>query len=842
MHFTEAKFGTVRKALLVLLCSLSLLFIMGCGSDSESEITSIALTEHAVLAGALNKPLTTGLHFSVQGKAKDSEKIVSMPGVRLAFAVISQPEGADAHFEPTEAVTDAGGTTVIDFIVGDKPGLYHLKATVVDKPDITLTFTVIGGVSIHGDNQDGRVGQRLDKNLVVQLESAPGVFLGLGEGEIGFDLRSDPGGTNVSTTSAHTDANGIASATITLGDTQGLGEIGVTILSGIPGASEATMFLPVHFFAMNPWKMAVSILGGVALFLFGMHMMSDGLQHVAGDKLRAILNVLTRNRFFAVIAGAGVTALIQSSSACTVMVVGFVNAGLMRLEQAIGVIMGANIGTTITAQIISFKLTAFALPAITIGVIITLVARTQKLRFWGSILVGFGILFLGMNIMSSEMGELRSSSWMISLFENLDCTPGESGYIPPFQFFKAVGVGLIVTLVLQSSAATIGLLFIIAGAGLIDPYAAFGILLGDNIGTTITAVLAAIGSGLAARRAACFHVMFNICGVVIMMILNYVAWPGSHGKPVFMYFVNLFTPGDAFSGENLPRFLANAHTLFNISCTIMFLPFVRQFAAMCRFIIKAKDSKEEADDAESRINARRVLEPHLLYTPSLAMQQVWAEVSIMLSKGREAQADGFKAIISTDTPDWDQLAKTVRKLEQETDELQAAVTTYLSNIPLTGMNESQSEMFPRMIRTVNDAERVGDIGRHMSKLGKRVKKRTLPFTEDALTEMQDMARVVDEILQLAEKAVEVNADGIELSGGGAVLRKKFLDDGKRLDKEAKAKSTEYRKNHEKRHELGNCDIRSGVIFMDVVNSLARSAGHALNVIEAACYNPTKKKK
>ncbi len=842
MHFTEARFGTIRNALLVLSCLLSLVFTIGCGSDTVTEAKSITLSEHAVLAGALGQPLSNGLHFTVQGKVQDSAKIVSMPGVPIAFAVISQPEGANAHFQPMEIVTDAGGSAAVDFIVGDKPGLYQLKATLIDDPDISLTFTVIGGASIHGDNQDGRVGQRLANNLMVQLESAPGVPLGIGEGEISFDLRSDPGGTVLSTANAFTDSHGIASATVTLGNKQGIGEIGVTILSGIPGASEATMFLPVHFFAMDPLKMAVSILGGVALFLFGMHMMSDGLQHVAGDKLRAILNVLTKNRIFAVIAGAGVTALIQSSSACTVMVVGFVNAGLMRLEQAIGVIMGANIGTTITAQIISFKLTAFALPAITIGVIVTLVARTQKFRYWGTILVGFGILFLGMNIMSSEMGDLRSSAWMTSLFQNLDCTPNESGYIPPLQFFKAVGVGLIVTLILQSSAATIGLLFVIAGAGLIDPYAAFAILLGDNIGTTITAVLAAIGSGLAARRAACFHVTFNICGVAIMMILNYIAWPGTHGKPVFMYFVNIFTPGDAFSGENLPRFLANAHTLFNISCTIMFLPFVRQFAALCRFIIKAKDSKEEAEDAETGINARRVLEPHLLHTPSLAMQQVWTEVGIMLSKGREAQADGFKAIISTDTPDWDQLAKTARKLEQETDELQAAVTTYLSNIPLTGMSELQSEMFPRMIRTVNDAERVGDIGRHMSKLGKRVKKRTLPFTGEALTEMQDMARVVDEILQLAEKAVEVNADGIEIAGGGAVLRKKFLDDGKRLDKEAKAKSSAYRKNHEKRHELGNCDIRSGVIFMDVVNSLARSAGHALNVIEAACYNPAKKKK
>ncbi len=833
--------GPLPRRIFLLFFLAPLLFsAAGCNDDAPSAPTSIRYDGHPVLPGQLQTPLPQELRFSIYGDPISGLiglKPNPIAGAEVVFDILDQPDGAKAVFDPPETKSDAGGLVRTVFTVGDKPGVYRIAARLKNYPNVRpVNLVVIGGVIIQGANQDGWIGENLDHNLVVRLESAPNVFLGAGKGRVRFDLRNNPGGVTLSRQEGVTSGRGEASTSVHLGMQQGQGEIGITILAGIPGADHVNYYLPVHFFAIDGKSMIIAILGGVALFLFGMRMMSEGLQHVAGDKLRGLLNILTNNRFLAAAAGAGVTALIQSSSTCTVMVVGFVNAGLMRLEQTIGVIMGANIGTTITAQIISLKLSSLALPAITLGVIITIVARRQSTRYWASVIIGFGILFLGMNIMSEKLSELKSSSSMIALFKGLNCLPGPSGYVPVLQFAKAIGIGIISTLILQSSSATIGVLMVIAGAGLIDPYAAFGILLGDNIGTTITAVLAAIGSTTAAKRAACFHVMFNVIGVSIMIILNFVSWPGHVGRPIFLDLVNEFTPGDVFAGENLTRFLANAHTLFNISCTLMFIPFVTPFAALCRLIIKSKPGEDDKEAA-----SRFILEPHLLSTPSLAIQQVWAEVGVMLAKGREAQADGFKALIGTDTPDWDEVAKSARKLEQETDELQAAVTNYLGSIPLTGLNENQSEMFPRMIRTVNDAERIGDLGRHLSKLGKRVRKRSLPFTPEAVADMESMTAIVDQILQLSEKAVAVNADGIETTGGGAVLRRKFLDEGKKLDKAAKAKASELRKSHECRHEAGMCDIRSGVIYMDVVNSLARSAGHALNVIEAACHSVRKRK-
>ncbi|MDR1745463.1 MAG: Na/Pi cotransporter family protein, partial [Planctomycetota bacterium] len=644
-----------------------------------------------------------------------------------------------------------------------------------------------------------------------------------------------PAGTGLSANLGRTDADGVASTAVSLGKTQGRVDVGVTVLSGIPGETSRLAPMMFHFFSIDVLAVTISMLGGLALFLFGMRTMSDSLQFVAGEKLRDFLNLLTTNRFMAVGAGALVTAIIQSSSACTVMVVGFVNAGIMKLEQAIGVIMGANIGTTITAQIISLKLNLLALPAIAVGVAVLFAAKRQSTKYWASIVIGFGILFLGMNIMANELSQLRESESVVSLFKGLHCEPGPSGYVPLFQFLKAVFCGIIVTLILQSSSATIGILIAVAAAGLIDPYAAFGILLGDNIGTTITAILASIGTGTAAKRSAIFHVCFNVFGCTLMILLNYVQWPGRPGRPVFMELANMLTPGDVFKeGENLPRFIANAHTLFNVTCTALFVSFVPQFAKLCRWLIRPA-----APEMEGKDDVRRTLEPHLLTMPSLALQQVWTEVGSMLEKAREAQNEGYLALISDPSSgdDWNSMAREARNLEKETDELKDAITKYMSDISLTTLNENQAEMFPHLVRTVNDAEKVADCGKHLSKLAKRVNKRSLALTPAAVEDMNRMKAIVDEILQLAEKTVNINADGIERSGGGAVLRAKLLEQGKRLGREAKATATALRKNHEARHEQGVCDFKSGVVFMDVANSLRRSVGCALNIIEAACHTP-----
>ncbi len=819
--------ATYLLPLVLLLC----VFLPGCGDDGVVRPAGLK-ADGDILTGPLARPLDQTLRVHVFGMGDDGpDADIPVGGVTVAFSIVSQPDGASgASFSPSESVTNAAGLAGVVFTVGDTPGIYRVQAALPEYPAIQpVSFTILGGLRINGGGQDGWVGKPLDQPLSVQFEKAPGEFLGPDEGLVRFTLMGAPSGTELSATVRRTDDLGRASSEVTVGTGQGRVDVGVTILEGLPGETSRLAPIMVHFFSIDVFSVVVSMLGGLALFLFGMKMMSESLQFVAGDKLRDLLNLLTTNRFMAVAAGAMVTAIIQSSSACSVMVVGFVNAGLMKLTQAIGVIMGANIGTTITAQIISLKLNQLALPAVFVGVAILLFAKKQSVKYWASIVIGFGILFLGMNIMSTQLGQLRDSETVISLFRGLHAVPGPSGYVPLWPFMKAVVCGLVVTLILQSSSATIGLLITVAATGLIDPYAAFGILLGDNIGTTITAILASLGSGIAAKRAALFHVSFNVIGCILMTVLNYVQWPGRHGRPIFMELANMFTPGDVFVGsENLPRFIANAHTLFNISCTLLFLPFVSQFARLCRFLIK-DTGKEDVDDV------RRILEPHLLATPSLALQQVWTETGIMLEKAREAHTVGYQSLLSDESSDWSAKARAARDLEKETDELKTAITKYMSGISLTTLNENQSEMFPHLVRTVNDAERVADLGKHLSKLAKRVNKRSLTLTPEAVADMNAMFAIVDELLQLAEKTVNINADGIEMYGGGAVLRSKLLGDGILLGKAAKAKASELRKNHEARHEEGLVDIKSGVVFLDVANSLARSAGCAVNIIQAACH-------
>jgi phosphate:Na+ symporter len=753
----------------------------------------------------------------------------------VSFRLAGQPEGAEgAAFIRTDSVTDVAGLVKSGFMVGDKPGVYLIEAALPDWPAVPpARVSVLGGVEVVGADQDGWVGQTLQTPLSVRLETAPGVYLGEGEGEVRFSLLSSPPGSRLSEHLCPTDAAGRAASELRLGNSPGRIEVGISILRGLPGNPASLEPILVRFFAIDALGAAVSLAGGIALFLYGMRMMSESLQIVAGDKMRYLLNLLTTNRFMAVGAGAMVTALIQSSSACTVMVVGFVNAGLMRLEQAIGVIMGANIGTTITAQIIALKLNGLALPAIAAGVAMQFMARRQAVKSWGGIVIGFGLLFLGMNTMSSELAGMREAAFLVNLFKGFNCVPEPGGFVPLWQFLKAVSCGLAVTLLLQSSAATIGLLITVALAELIDPYAAFGILLGDNIGTTITAILACLGTNSAAKRAACFHVAFNVCGVAIMILLNYVSWPSRPGRPVFMELANLLTPGDVFAGsDNLPLFLANAHSLFNLSCTALFIFFIPQFARFCRLLVKPDPSGRGEEE-----DARRILEPNLLSTPYLALRQVWTEVGVMLGKAREAQLEGFASLALAPTPDWDDSqVRAVRSLEEETDELKTAITKYLGGISLTTLNENQSEMFPHLIHAVNDAEKVADIGKHLSKLASRVNRQAIPLPPEALDDMKQLSALADEIIQLAEKTVNINADGIETSGGGAVLRKKLLEEGKRLGREIKAKNSQIRKNHERRSEQGLYDVRTGIVFMDVANSLARAAGSGINIIEAACHN------
>jgi len=580
--------------------------------------------------------------------------------------------------------------------------------------------------------------------------------------------------------------------------------------------------------AINYRELLIEVLGGLAIFIFGMKLMSEGLSLVAGDRLRALLNLLTRNRFAAVGVGLGVTGLIQSSSACTVMVIGFVNAGLMRLEQAIGVIMGSNIGTTVTAQMISFKLEALALPAVAAGVVLSLLARRNQMRFAAQILIGFGVLFLGMGMMADTLKSLKDSVTLQGLFAGLDCSPVD-GRIPTLGVLRAVAAGTLLTMIVQSSSASIGLLLALAGAGLLNLHTSFAILLGDNIGTTITPALAAIGASRTAKRAACAHCLFNITGTIIMIVILHVPWP-STGHPNFMEFVSRSTGGDNFRGENLTRFLANAHTLFNTSCTVAFIGFISLFARACRLIVPGKDKESEGTELN-------LLEPHLIATPSIAIQQAWSQLGIMVEQSRLAHEESLTALVENARIDWSRISDSVRAHEQHTDRLQTQITEYLTEISMETLTEQQSAILPRLLHSVNDAERIGDHSMHMMRLARRMRKRSLPFCEAAQVECRDLMGTVQSLFDLCRRAVAATHGQTTTDSADAQSLRALLDEARRAAKTLRKQTDDFRKSQVARQEAGSDDIHSGVIFIDVLLNLNRVGGHLYNIIEASLPDP-----
>lgn len=445
---------------------------------------------------------------------------------------------------------------------------------------------------------------------------------------------------------------------------------------------------------MEKINLALTVIGGLAIFVYGMGLMSDGLKEIAGEKLKSALGYMTRNRFFAILAGAGVTALIQSSSATSVMTVGFVNAGLLTLQQAIGVIFGANIGTTITGQIVSFKLDDIALPAVTAGVVGLMIAKRVFSRgIWRTVL-GFGLLFFGMTIMSTELKELAAEPGFKKFFELFDCSP-TNGYMPILSVLGAITVGTLCTMLVQSSSATIGITIALANSGVISIWSAIPIVLGDNIGTTITAAFAAIGANANARRTALAHAMFNIIGTVLVT-LSFFAVINSDGiaAPAFLHAVNALTEGNGLIGENPGRHVAMAHTLFNVTNVIILTAFIPLIARFCTAIIKEKATKGDS-----------ILEPRFLATPEIACIASVRALSEMLRRAVTLTQVAIKSALGESEITRDIL----QEREDSIDERQNAIRDYLVGISQHKISSRIATSLPEILHCVNDAERVSDL-------------------------------------------------------------------------------------------------------------------------------------
>lgn len=514
-------------------------------------------------------------------------------------------------------------------------------------------------------------------------------------------------------------------------------------------------------------QVATTVLGGLALFIYGMGLMSEGLTQVAGARMKAILGYVTKNRVAAIAAGAGITALIQSSSATTVMTVGFVNAGLLSLTQAIGVVFGANIGTTVTGQLVSLKVTDLALPAVVLGVVGLMIARRSMMRGAWRTVLGFGLLFFGMNMMSHELKALAKLPEFISFFSYFDCAPSAGGYLPFGAVLGAIAVGTLCTVAVQSSSATIGITIALANAGVINLWTAVPIVLGDNIGTTVTALLASIGTNVNARRAALAHALFNIIGTLLLVMTFVLVFvEGGVKAPAFFHLVNVCAEGNAFLGENPDRHVAMAHTLFNVTNVVVLEFFIPLLARLCSRIIR--------DNSNQKVKA---LEPLLLSNPALALLAARRTLGEMARRASTVASVALNTCLGRAHV----AEESLYDAEREIDGLQANLRDYLVAISQRKLSERQAQTLPEMLHCVNDAERISDIALKIFRKASRVQREGLSdeilrLTNDLMSEMRSMATgIVQALRSGAALSFDPDASEKRIVEMARDLTRKFAD-------------------------------------------------------------------
>lgn len=521
----------------------------------------------------------------------------------------------------------------------------------------------------------------------------------------------------------------------------------------------------------------ISVLGGLGLFLYGMNLMGSGLQKACGEKLKSIIAVITKNRIYAALVGVFVTMIIQSSSATTVMVIGFVNAGVMTLAQSVGIIIGANLGTTITAQIIAFNISEYAPIFIAIGVFFWLKAKNDKSKDISEILIGFGILFLGMSIMSKGLSPLAKEEWFKNILISLN-NP-----------FVGVIAGIILTTILQSSSASIGLLEALGMQGLININQAFGILFGDNIGTTTTAMISSIGASKNAQRAAFIHFLFNLIGTIIFMTALRL--------PV-QYIVEYMSPG------NVERQIANAHTLFNLVNVFIQLPFSQFLVKIAEKVIKGEDKKAE--------QCSIYLDKRIIETPSIAILQVKKEVErmgVIVLASLEATIKSFYDKNSDDI-------NFVLNNENKINCLEKEIINYLVLLSDKNLSDDEKRQVFVMMDTINDYERIGDHCENIIELIQEIKTENDIFSKTAYDEYKLISDNVWESVQLTVEALNSNSKEI----AAKIPSIEELVDN--LEKE-------YRHNHMQRINNGICEPGAGVKFLDILSNFERIADHSLNI-------------
>ena len=538
-------------------------------------------------------------------------------------------------------------------------------------------------------------------------------------------------------------------------------------------------------------SIVIPFIGGLAMFIYGMNIMADGLQHAAGSKMKKILEVLTQNKLMGIALCALVTAIIQSSSATTVMVVGFVNAGLMNLTQAISVIMGANIGTTITGWLVSagewakmFSPATLAPIAVMVGVIITLVGKRQQSKDVAGIIIGFGILFIGMNTMSDAVYSLRESEVFRTAFVSMGSNP-----------FLGILVGAGVTAIIQSSSASQGILLSLASAGLVPTNAAVFIIMGQNIGTCVTAILSSVGASKNAKCVGTMHLTFNIAGTIIFSILAML----------------LFARLDPSYGEGIINMtqISFIHTVFNVGTTVILMPFSGYIIKFAMKVNGLKAVETKSDEAELVH-----LDKRMMSTPSVAVEGAKLETIRM---GRIARENLSLALSTLSDHDEEKMAD-VKQREFVIDKLCDNISKYLIDLCMLHLSDKDNEMVTSLLNTVSDMERVGDHAENIVELAEEMKQEGISFSDTALEELNEMSTTTLGAYDNAVKALEL--DDITYA-----VKTSFLED------QVDAMEKKLRAGHIERLSNAECSVNAGIHFIDLLGNLERVSDHAMNIAQ-----------
>jgi len=555
-------------------------------------------------------------------------------------------------------------------------------------------------------------------------------------------------------------------------------------------------------------------IGGLGLFLMGMKIMSEGMQKIAGDRLRKTLNFLTSNRFMGVVVGLFITAVIQSSSATTVMVVGFVNAALMTLRQAIGVILGANIGTTVTGWIITLKIVKFALPLIGLGVFIRFFSKSEKWRYYGEIIFGFGLLFLGMQTMKAGFAPLRESQDFIAFFTKVD----GHNYI---SILLGVFIGAVTTLIVQSSSATIGITIALAFQGLLNFDGAVSLILGENIGTTITAILASIGGNFQAKRAAVAHTLFNVLGVFVVLSVFYpfvrlieVLVPGIADMTVKTAAQAAQYGADIGSKPMISQHIAMAHSVFNIANVFIFVGLVPFLAKLCEKIIP-----EPKKEKELRILEFSHIDSSLIRTPTLAIAETEKHLIIMAKKVASSALIVQDIITSKNSEK--ELCDNVLKTEKIIDEYQKHITEFLVTLSTRALSESDAHHVGNYMTLSHNLEKYADHLEHITLILDKIDRKKMVLSDDSRESVFKIFKENQDFFNTSFNALTEKVDPREFMDLAQVKNrrvKKLIKDAK-LDHFARLRNKQTLKNE------------AAVHYVDLLNYLDGMRAQAYNIAE-----------